>query len=73
MAPAVEMLGISDVRIFNASSYHQVHQSKRFIQRLYIEKIDFQELVIAVVNRPNSEFDGAFVCVMHFLDQSATS
>ena len=39
----------------------------------YIEKIDFQELFIAVVNWPNSELDGAFVCIMHYLDQSATS
>ena len=39
----------------------------------YIEKIDYQELFIAVVNWPNSELYGAFVCIMHYLDQSATS
>ena len=37
----------------------------------HVEKIDIQELLIAVVNWPNSEFYGAFVCIMHFLDQSA--
>ena len=39
----------------------------------YIEKIDYQELFIAVVNWPNSELYGTFVCIMHYLDQSATS
>ena len=38
-----------------------------------IEKIDFQDIFIAVVNWPISELYGAFVCIMHYLDQSATS
>ena len=29
----------------------------------YIEKIDFQDLIFAVVNWPNSELYGAFVCI----------
>ena len=36
----------------------------------HIEKIDFQELIFAVVNWPNSELYGAFVCiilVLHWL------
>jgi len=40
---------------------------------MYIEKIDFQDIFIAVVNWPISELYGAFVCTMHYLDQSATS
>jgi len=39
----------------------------------YIEKIDFQDIFIAVVNWPISELHGAFVCMMHYLDQSVTS
>ena len=39
----------------------------------HIEKIDFQELIFAIVNWPNSELYGAFVSIMHYLDQSATS
>ena len=39
----------------------------------HIEKIDFQDIFIAVVNWPISELYGAFVCIMHYLDQSATS
>ena len=39
----------------------------------YIEKIDFQELIFAIVNWPNSELYRAFVCIMHYLDQSAPS
>ena len=30
----------------------------------HIEKIDFQEIFIALVNWPISEFYGAFVCVI---------
>ena len=33
----------------------------------HIEKIDFQELIFAVVNWPNSEFYGAFVCIIRKL------
>ena len=36
-------------------------------------KLDFQELIFAVVNWPNSEFYGAIVCIMHYLDQSAAN
>jgi len=32
----------------------------------HIEKIDFQELSFAVVNWPNSEFYGAFVCIISY-------
>ena len=39
----------------------------------HIEKIDFLDIFIAVVNWPISELYGAFVCIMHYLDQSATS
>ena len=39
----------------------------------YIEKIDFHELIFFIVNWPNSELYGAFVSIMHHLDQSATS
>ena len=39
----------------------------------YIEKVDFQELIFAIVNWPNSELYGAFVGIMLYLDQSATS
>ena len=39
----------------------------------YIEKIDFQDIFIAVVNWPIPELYGAFVCLMHYLDQSATN
>ena len=39
----------------------------------YIEKIDFQDIFITVVNWPFSELYGAFVWIMHYLDQSATS
>ena len=38
----------------------------------YKEKIDFQDIFIAVVNWPISELYGAFVGIMHYLDQSAT-
>ena len=53
-----------------------------------IEEIDFQEQIFAVVNWPNSELYGAFVCIMdwpisefygasvcimHYFDQSATN
>jgi len=34
----------------------------------YIEKIDFQALIFAVVNWPNSELYGAFVYLMHYLE-----
>ena len=30
----------------------------------HVEKIDFQELIFAVVNWPNSELYGAFVCII---------
>ena len=39
----------------------------------YIEKIDFQELIFAIGNWPCSDLFGAFVSIMHYLDQSATS
>ena len=39
----------------------------------YIEKVDFQELLFAIVNWPNSELYGAFACIMRYLHQSATS
>ena len=39
----------------------------------YTEKIDFQDIFIAVVNWPISELYGGFVCIMLYLDQSATS
>ena len=38
----------------------------------YTEKIDFQDIFIAFVNWPISELYGGFVCIMHYLDQSAT-
>ena len=44
-----------------------------YLPKDHIEKIDFQELIFAVVNWPNSELYGAFVCIMHYLDQSATT
>ena len=31
------------------------------------EKIDFQELIFAVVNWPNSELYGAFVCIICYI------
>ena len=37
----------------------------------YIEKIDFQDIFIAVLNWPISELYGAFVCIMHYLDLTA--
>jgi len=33
----------------------------------HIEKIDFQELIFAVVNWPNSELYWASVCIMYYL------
>ena len=39
----------------------------------HIDKIDFQELIFAVVNWHNSEFYGAIVCIMHYFDQSAAN
>ena len=33
----------------------------------HIEKIDFQELIFAVVNWPNSELYGAFVCITCYI------
>ena len=33
----------------------------------HIEKIDFQELSFAVVNWPNSELYGAFVCIICYI------
>ena len=39
----------------------------------HIEKIDFQDIFFAVVNWPISKLYGPFVCIMYFLDQSATS
>ena len=33
----------------------------------HIEKIDFQELIFAVVNWPNSELYGAFVCIICYI------
>ena len=33
----------------------------------HIEKMDFQELIFAVVNWPNSELYGAFVCIICYI------
>ena len=33
----------------------------------HIEKIDFQELIFAVVNWPNSELNEAFVCIIRYI------
>ena len=38
-----------------------------------IEKTDFQEIIFAVVNWPNSEFYGAIVCIIRYFGKSATS
>ena len=43
------------------------------IPKDHVEKIDFQDIFIAVVNWPISELYGAFVCIMHYLDPSVTS
>ena len=46
----------------------------RFCRKLNVlhkectEKIDFQELIFANVNWPNSELYRAFICIMHYLD-----
>ena len=39
----------------------------------HIEKIDFQELIFAVVNWPNSELYGAIVFIMRYFGLSATN
>ena len=39
----------------------------------HIEKIDFQELIFAVINWPNSEFYGAIVSIIRYFGLSATS
>jgi len=39
----------------------------------HIEKIDFRELSFAAVNWPNSEFYGAFVCIICYIGYSATN
>ena len=50
------------------------HMSSGFLLKTrYKEKIDFQELIFAIVNWPNLELYGAFVCIMHYLEQSAKS
>ena len=40
-------------------------------QRLH-RNIDVQKVFFAIVNWPNLELYGASVCIMYFLDQSAT-
>ena len=44
--------------------YHNKSALKLYLvcTKDHIEKIDFQELIFAVVNWPNSELYGAFVC-----------
>ena len=49
------------------------NNSRNVLLKEHIEKIDFQDIFLAVVNWPISELYGAFVCIMHYLDQSATS
>ena len=48
-----------------------------YVQSLFtkdhIEKIDFQEIIFAVVNWPKSELYGAIVCIIRYFGMSATS
>ena len=37
------------------------------ITKDHIEKIEFKELIFAVVNWPNSELYGAFVCITFYI------
>ena len=55
-----------------SAHYHHQEPSIAF-SKDHIDKIDFQELIFAVVNWPNSEFYGAIVCIMHYFDQSAAN
>ena len=44
-----------------------VYKGSLGIYKDHIEKIDFQELIFAVVNWPNSELYGAFVCIICYI------
>ena len=51
------MKSAAELEFFKARAGFRVNKD-------HIEKIDFQDLIYAVVNWPNSELYGAFVCII---------
>ena len=55
------MYSHSNYFTLNLKNYHE---ASFVVPKDHIEKIDFQELIFAVVNWPNSELYWAFVCII---------
>ena len=52
---------------YSAVPVHTLWTLANVYTKDHIEKIDFQVLIFAVVNWPNSELYGAFVCITCYI------
>jgi len=65
--PLIHFFALFLIFAFFLKENNLVMKSIWFYSKDHIEKIDFQELIFAVVNWPNSELYGAFVCIICYI------